>query len=85
MAQKFPPSNYVTPNSFHHYPKKKLIDRLPIIISYIGLEQPLSVPKLISSTGEKQATAVYQAFGNWGIIENVQAICYDTTAFNIKT
>jgi len=41
------------------------------------------VPELISSTGENQSTEVYQALENWGLIENVQALCCDTTAFNM--
>ncbi|XP_050060675.1 uncharacterized protein LOC126551445 [Aphis gossypii] len=62
--------------------EKKLVDRLPIIVSYKGIEQLLGVPELISGTGENQATAVYQALENWGLIDNVQALCCDTTASN---
>lgn len=61
---------------------KNLVDRLPIIISAEGVEQLLGVPELISGTGENQAIAVYQALENWGLIENVQALCCDTTASN---
>jgi len=61
-----------------------MVDRLPIIISYKGIDQLLGVPELISGTGENQATAVYlyQALENWGLIDNVQALCCDTTASN---
>ncbi|KAL4125926.1 hypothetical protein QTP88_010163 [Uroleucon formosanum] len=52
--------------------EKKLVDRLPIIISYKGIEQLLGVPELISGTGENQSTAVYQALENWGLTDNVQ-------------
>ncbi|KAL4100680.1 hypothetical protein QTP88_020714 [Uroleucon formosanum] len=62
--------------------EKKLVDRLPIIISYKGIEQLLGVPELISGTGENQATAVYQALENWSLTDNVQALCCDTTASN---
>ncbi|KAL4091591.1 hypothetical protein QTP88_026257 [Uroleucon formosanum] len=62
--------------------EKKLVDRLPIIISYKGIEQLLGVPELISGTGENQATAVYQVLENWGLTDNVQALCCDTTASN---
>ncbi|KAL4104515.1 hypothetical protein QTP88_019810 [Uroleucon formosanum] len=62
--------------------EKKLVDRLPIIISYKGIEQLLGVPELISGTGENQATAVYQALEDWGLTDNVQALCFDTTASN---
>ncbi|KAL4150130.1 hypothetical protein QTP88_003964 [Uroleucon formosanum] len=62
--------------------EKKLVDRLPIIISYKGIEQLLGVPELISGTGENQATAVYQALENWSLTDNVQSLCCDTTASN---
>jgi len=59
-----------------------LVDRLPVIISHNGIDQILGVPELRSGTGENQATAVYQELENWGLIENVQALCCDTTASN---
>ncbi|KAE9530083.1 hypothetical protein AGLY_011545 [Aphis glycines] len=62
--------------------EKKLVDRPPIIVSYKGIEQLLGVPELISGTGENQATAVYQALENWGLTDNVQALCCVTTASN---
>lgn len=61
---------------------KQLVDRLPVIISHNGTDQLLGVPELSSGTGENQATAVYQELENWGLIENVQALCCDTTASN---
>lgn len=61
---------------------KQLVDRLPIIISNKGLEQLLSVLKLISGTGENQATLVYQALKNWGLTDNIQALCCDINASN---
>lgn len=62
--------------------RKQLVDRLPVIISHNGTDQLLGVPELRSGTGENQATAVYQELENWGLIENVQALCCDTTASN---
>lgn len=59
-----------------------MIDRLLVIISYNGIDQLLGVPELMSGTGENQATAVYQELENWGLIENVQALCCDTTSSN---
>lgn len=52
------------------------------MVSYKGIDQLLGVPELISGTGENQATAVYQALENWGLIDNVQALCCDRTASN---
>ncbi|KAK0066935.1 hypothetical protein Bpfe_003670 [Biomphalaria pfeifferi] len=43
------------------------VDRLPILISGVGCEQLLAVPKLSSGTGESQATAVVNEIKQWGI------------------
>lgn len=59
---------------------KELIDRLPVIISYKNSEKLLSVPNLISGTGQNQAEAVFQALEEWGLIDHVQALCCDITA-----
>jgi len=45
---------------------KKLVDRLPVIVSGLETNQLLGVPKLISGTGEAQATAVNQLLEDWG-------------------
>jgi len=61
---------------------KEHIDRLPVLISGVGVEQLLGVPKLPSGTGEAQATAVILCLEDWGIVERVVALCFDTTASN---
>lgn len=61
---------------------KEHIDRLPVLISGVGVEQLLGVPKLASGTGEAQAAAVVQLLEEWGIIDRVVALCFDTTAAN---
>ena len=40
---------------------KKHVDRLPILISSVGMEQLLGVPKLASGRGETQAAASFLA------------------------
>jgi len=60
----------------------KLVDRLPIIVSYKSSEKLLSVPKLISGTGQSQEEVVFQAFEELGLVDHVQALCCDTTASN---
>ncbi len=57
-------------------------DRLAIIVTSQGKEQLLGIPAISASTGEDQATAIYQAIEQWGIAEKVQALCFDTTASN---
>lgn len=58
------------------------VERLPIIISGIGTEQLLGVPKLPTGTGEKQATAIVDMLYEWNLYEKVKAMCFDTTSTN---
>ena len=58
------------------------VDRLPVLISGVGVEQLLGVPMLPSGTGEAQASAVVNSLGEWGITDQVCALCFDTTASN---
>jgi len=59
---------------------KELVDRLPVIVLGAGVNQLLGVPKLTGGTGEAQASAVVLALEEWGLIDNVSAMCFDTTA-----
>lgn len=58
------------------------VDRLPVIVSGKGVSQLLTVAKLPSGTGQAQATAVYEAVEDWGVSDNISAMCFDTTASN---
>jgi len=58
---------------------KKHVDRLPILVSGQGISKLLGVPKLVSGAGERVASAVLV---DWGIINQVTAMCFDTTASN---
>ena len=42
------------------------VDRLPVLISGVGVEQLLGVPKLPSGTGEAQTAAVMHCIEGWG-------------------
>ena len=61
---------------------KELVDRLPALLSGVGLHQLLGVSKLTSSTGEAQASAVEDLLNEWRISDRVVAMCFDTTASN---
>jgi len=61
---------------------KEHVDRLPVLVSGLGVEQLLGVPKLPSGTGEVQAAAVVQCLNDWDIEDRVVALCFDTTASN---
>lgn len=58
------------------------VDRLPILISCAGEEQLLGVPKLPKGSGEAQAKAVMDCLEDWGLVERVKALSFDTTASN---
>lgn len=61
---------------------KALIDRMNVIITYNETEHLFGVPKLPSRIGRSQAIAVYGTLEEYGLIDNVQASCYDTTSPN---
>ncbi|KAK2709688.1 hypothetical protein QYM36_013384 [Artemia franciscana] len=61
---------------------KDQFDQLPIMVSGKGVSQLLTVAKLTSGTGEPQAPAVYSAIEDWGITENIHAMCFGTTSSN---
>lgn len=61
---------------------KELVDRLPVIVTGNETNQLLGVPKLLSGTGEQQATAVAHLVREWGVTDSVKAMCFDTTASN---
>ena len=58
------------------------IERLPVLISSIGVEKLLGIPTISSSSGDDQASAVYDLLEEWGLSNKVQALCCDTTASN---
>lgn len=58
------------------------VDRLPIIVSGSGAEQLLRVPKLSSGTGKAMADALMDAVSDWGIVDRIKALSFDTTSSN---
>ena len=61
---------------------KELVDRLPVVVSGAGVDQLLGVPKMPSGTGDAQATAVAKVLQEWGLVNRVSAMCFDTTSSN---
>ena len=61
---------------------KSKVDRLPVLVSKKGVSQLLTVAKLPSGTGETQATAFFCALNDWGIVDRIRAMCFDTTSSN---
>lgn len=61
---------------------KQTVDRLPIVITNNGSEQLLGIPKLLQGTSKAQAEAIYQYLTEWGLMDHVKAMRFDTTASN---
>ena len=61
---------------------KEKVDRLPVIVSGVDLEQLLSVPKIPSGTGAAQAGAVLSCIKEWNLSTRIKGMCFDTTASN---
>lgn len=61
---------------------KQTVDRLPIVITNNGKEQVLGIPKLLKGTSKAQAEAIYQYLVEWGLMDHVKPMCFDTTASN---
>ena len=58
------------------------VDRLPVLVSGDGFNKLLGVPKLASGEAQNAAKAVFDQLNHWGIVDKVQAMCFDTTSLN---
>lgn len=63
--------------------QRKMVDRLPVVVTNGKIERLLGVPKMEDSKGLTQANAVYEVLVDWGINTSIKAICCDTTASNL--
>ena len=62
---------------------RKHIDRLPVLVAGVEIEQLLGIPKLEQGTGEAMAAAMVQLLGDWEIESNrVAGMVFDTTSSN---
>jgi hypothetical protein len=62
--------------------KDDKIERLAVLISYDGKDKLIGAPSIPQATGAEQAAAVYRCLEEWGLLDSVQAMCFDTTASN---
>ena len=60
-----------------------LVDRLPIIVTNCGSEKFLNIPMIQSGTGKDQAEAIYETLLDWDLLNEIKAICCDTTSSNL--
>ena len=59
-----------------------MIDLLPVIISGVKVNQLVGVAKITSSTGDAQATAVFDLLKDWKPVDRTVSMCFDATASN---
>lgn len=59
-----------------------IVERLPILVSGMGVDKLLGVPKLSAGTGVAAASAVFNAALEWNISEKIKCMSFDTTAAN---
>ena len=59
------------------------VDRLPILLSGLGIEKLLAAPKLSAGSGQQMCDATMQALHDWNIpLNRVVSLCFDTTSSN---
>lgn len=59
------------------------VDRLPILITGLGIEKLLAAPILTKGSGQHMCEATMKALNDWKIpINRVVALCFDTTSSN---
>ena len=57
-------------------------DRLSVLVKVNGKTELLGIPSINSWTGEQQFNAIYDLLENYSLTNQVQCICFDTTATN---
>ncbi|XP_076667937.1 uncharacterized protein LOC143368764 [Andrena cerasifolii] len=62
--------------------KTEHTDRLPVIITYDNMEKLFGIPAIPNSSGNEQASAIYNLLQDWDLKDNVQTLCCDTTSSN---
>lgn len=60
----------------------EMCDRLAVLVSGKDKIKLLGVPKIDRGTGENQANVIIDTLTDWGILNNVRAMCFDTTSVN---
>jgi hypothetical protein len=52
------------------------------LVSELGVNQLLAVPKLDHGTGAACALAVYETISSWNLSDKIKCLSFDTTAVN---
>ena len=53
-----------------------MIDQLPVIASGVDINQLLGLAKITSSTGDGQATAVFDCLKDGKLVDRTVAVCF---------
>ena len=61
------------------------VDRLSVIVTGVDTEKLLAVPKLDSGSSKAQADAVLDCLNDYHVLNQVTALCFDTTASNTSS
>ena len=61
---------------------KENVERVAILTSRGVEEQLIGAPQLENNAGSTVAKSVYSALEQWGALEKIQAMRFDTTAVN---
>lgn len=62
--------------------RKQKTDRVAILVTSREMKQIIGTPEILSGTGENQANAVYESLVNCSLLDNVEALCCDSTICN---
>ncbi|KAG8181006.1 hypothetical protein JTE90_024754 [Oedothorax gibbosus] len=62
--------------------QKGRVGCMAVLISCGDEEQLIGVPEIENSKGLYQSKAVFSEINKWGAAENIEAMCFDTTAAN---
>ena len=80
------PSKVLSSSLHYHQPKKLTIrtSAAALVDGVIIFQEKARIPKLIiaNGTGKQQAKAVVEALEEWGLVEKVVIMAFDTTASN---
>lgn len=62
--------------------EKTKVDRLPILVKGVNIDELLGIPKLENGTAIKQFEAIKKLLFDYNLFDQVAGMCFDTTATN---
>src|SRR5688572_11697478 len=66
-------------------PLRKIVDRLPILVSGQNVVRLLSIPKLRNGASVKMSDAVIDNMDEFGLRDWIQGMCFNSTASSTVT